>query len=238
MMPSTSLERLAAGIVRAQEHWYSRAGDRENAPAFTIAIAREAGALGTSVARAVSERLGWPVYDKELVERIAQDMGLRPALVESVDERRRSWLLEAVEGFTSAPSPSELTYVRRLVQTLLSLGAHGECIIVGRGATLVLPQETTLRVRLVGEPEDRIEATRKRLSLSRGEAQRWVEETDRERVRFGKEHFQKDLRDAALYDLVLNSSRWSIAECADFIIAALRNLQRKASRIERQAVTA
>jgi cytidylate kinase len=234
MTPTTSLERLTEGIARAQEHWFSRAsrgaGSRETARAFTIALAREAGAPGTSVARAVGERLHWPVYDQELVERIAHDMGLRPALLQSVDERSRSWLLEAVEGFSSAPGASENAYVHHLVQTLLSLGTHGECVIVGRGAALVLPRETTLRVRLVGDLEDRIEATQKRLNLSRTEAQRWVEETSRERVRFIKDHFRKDPRDPVHFDLVLNSSRWSVTECADLIVDALRRLERHEGR--------
>src|SRR5262249_39523245 len=103
MIPSISLERLTEGIARAQEHWFGRAGRQGTVPAFTIALHREAGAPGTSVARTIGEKLRWPVYDQELVERIANDMGLRPALVESVDERSRSWLLEAMEGFTSAP---------------------------------------------------------------------------------------------------------------------------------------
>jgi cytidylate kinase len=229
MTPTTSLERVTEGITRAQAHWYARAR-RAATPAFTIALAREAGAPGTSVANALGERLHWPVYDQELVERIAQDMGLRPALLQSVDERSRSWLLEAVEGFSSAPGASENAYAHYLVQTLLSLGAHGECVIVGRGAALVLPRETTLRVRLVADLKDRIEATQKRLNLSRAEAQRWIEETSRERVRFVQDHFFKDPRDPVHFDLVLNSSRWSVAECADLIVDALRRLERHESR--------
>jgi cytidylate kinase len=237
MTHSTSLEQLTAGIARAQEHWHGRAGQRGagHETAFTIALHREAGAPGTSVAHTVGERLHWPVYDQELVERIANDMGLRPALVASVDERRRSWLLDAVQGFMSAPGASESAYAHRLVQTLLSLGAHGHCVIVGRGSAFVLPQESTLRVRVVGNEKDRIEATRRRLGLSLAEAQRWVEETERERVRYNKDFFLKDLRNPVHYDLVLNTSRWSVAQCAEIIVDALRQLERAAVHGERLA---
>jgi cytidylate kinase len=237
----TSLEQLTHGIVRAQEHWHSRAEERQagraTAAPFTIALHREAGAQGASVAHAVGDRLHWPVYDQELVERIANDMGLRPALVESVDERSRSWLLEAMEGFTLAPGASENAYVHHLLQTILSLGAHGHCLIVGRGAAFVLPQQTTLRVRLVGEEKDRIESIHKRLNLTLAEARRWVEETDRDRLRFNKDHFRKDPREPVHYDLVLNTSRWPVGECADLIVDSLKRLERCAARAEQHGGT-
>jgi cytidylate kinase len=194
-------------------------------PAFTIALSREAGANGSLVARAVGERLGWAVYDRELVQQIAADLGVRTDLLESLDEKHRSWLLERLESFTSAPAVSESGYVRHLLETLLSLSAHGGCVIVGRGAVQVLPSPTTLRVRMVGPVEDRVKAVCQRLGLAAEEAKRWVERTDSERVRFVKDHFRKDPTDPRGYDLILNSSRFSVPECADLIIEALRRLQ-------------
>ena len=177
----------------------------------------------------VGARLGWPVYDHELLERIAREMGLRVRLLESVDERRQSWLRECIEAFASAPVEgryvSEGAFVRHLVETVLSLGAHGECVIVGRGAAQLLAPQTTLRVRLVGARADRIAAVSRHFGLTPKEAERRVQEIEQERVRFVRDHFQKDPADLANYDLILNSSRWSVAECAELIIQALHALQ-------------
>ena len=41
------------------------------------------------------------MYDRELVERIAQDMKLRPHLLEAMDEKKVGWLREFMESFTS-----------------------------------------------------------------------------------------------------------------------------------------
>jgi cytidylate kinase len=196
-----------------------------SSPAYTIALSREAGANGSLVARAVGKRLGWLVYDRELVQHIAADLGVRASLVESVDEKHRNWPQEWLESFSSAPAVSESAYARNLLETLLSLGAHGECVIVGRGAAQVLPTATALRVRLVGPVEDRIKAVCQRFGVPHEEAKRWVERTDGERARFVKDHFQKDSTDPRGYDLVLNSSRFSVPECADLIIEALHRLQ-------------
>jgi cytidylate kinase len=226
-------ERRLEALTKILQHWETRCkaeasqlGDAgEIDRPFTIALSRESGALGTSTARAVGARLGWTVYDHELVELIAQDMKLRTNLLESVDERGVSWFQQCVESFASASSVSGGAYLRQLTETLLSLSAHGECVIVGRGAAQILPPERTLRVRLVAPVEWRIAAVSKKLGISRDEAARQVEKIDRERVRFVNDYFHKEATDPRQYDLVLNSSRYAIGECADLIVEGLRRLQ-------------
>src|SRR5437868_9081240 len=100
--PTSLLRHQAEMLELAERQWESRRQGKVAKKGFTIALAREAGTPGTSVAGEVGTRLSWPVYDHQLLERIAQEMGLRTQLLESVDERRRSWLLETVEGFISA----------------------------------------------------------------------------------------------------------------------------------------
>jgi len=229
---------LSQLVERACRDWESRrraAGqDHPPAPAQTLAVAlsREAGVLGTSVATEVGRLLGWQVYDHELLRQIAHDMGARAALLESVDEKRQSWLLEAVQAFLSAPAKSatvpwvsESAFVRRLVETVLALGAHGGCVIVGRGAPFILPAETTLRVRLVAPAADRVAALSRKLGISEQEAARKVRTTDRERTDFVQDHFLKDPADPRNYDLVLNAARLSVGDCAGLVVEALRRLE-------------
>jgi cytidylate kinase len=221
---------MAEGLERARRHWKTRMTEgavdiAPAAPAYTITLSREAGAGGSLVARSVGVRLGWPVYDHELLQRIAQEMGHRATLLESVDERQVSWLRSFLESFSSARAVSDSGFVRHLVEVILALGAQGECILVGRGAGQILPPETTLRVRLVGPVRERIAAVSRRRGISREEAARYVETTDRERVRFVADHFHKDATDPRNYDLVLNSSRLALLECTNLIVETLRRLQ-------------
>jgi cytidylate kinase len=201
-------------------------------PAFTIALEREAGTGGTAVAKAIGDRLGWLVYDQELLERIAQEMGVRTALLKSVDERIQSWLLETVEAFLSFPAKSEWDplvsesgYIRQLITTVLALGQHGECVIVGRGAAFILPAKTTLRVRLVAPVAERIALLSRQRGLSRQEATREVRKLDRERTTFIRNTFLKDPSDPLHYDQILNAARFSVEGCAEAIIGALRSRQ-------------
>ncbi len=205
--------------------------------AFTVALSREFGTQGTAVAREVGSLLGWHVYDHELLEWIAQEMGLRTALLESVDDPAQSRLLESVEAFRSAPLKSEWSplvsegaYFHQLVETVLALGIHGECVIVGRGAGFILPPATTLRVRLVGPVRERIAALSRKLGITERDAARRVRNIDRERTDFVQDHFGKAPVDPRNYDLVLNTSRLSVAESAELIVEALHRLQASLTR--------
>jgi len=221
--------RLTEALARAHQHWSTQhelAENREGVP-FTIAISRQAGTFGAAVAHEVGARLSWPVYDRELLQRIADDIGVHRKLLESVDERQISWWSECIGQLLSVPDVNQTVYFRRLVETLLSLGSHGECVIVGRGATKVLPLASTLRVRLVAPLEHRILAVQKEHGITREAAAARVATTDRERDRFVTSHFQINPGDPANYDLVLNVERFSGSVCADLILAALANLRKR-----------
>jgi cytidylate kinase len=231
-------ERSSEAILKAVEHWYSRrqatAGDRSAGTAFSIAISREAGARGTSVAQAIGRCLGWQVYDQELLQMIARELGLRDNLLKSVDEHHISWLREVAAGFASAPVVSESAYVQQLIETVLSLGTHGECVIVGRGATFMLPRDRTLRLRLIAPLAQRIEIMAQDFNLTRREAEERVRKLDHNRRAFIQEYFSKDLNDPVHYDLVLNVANFSVEECAELAIAALHQLQKR--KVERPHV--
>ena len=52
-----------------------------------LIISREKGAGGNAVAKLVGRRLGWQVFDNEIVDEIAQKAHVRRQLIESLDER-------------------------------------------------------------------------------------------------------------------------------------------------------
>lgn len=228
-------EHFAEGLLKAHQHWnavHLAESDRHEGPAFTIALSRESGTFGAAIAREVGNRLGWPVYDKELVQHIADDMGVHSTLLESVDERQDNWLSDCLAGFAATPPVSTTGYLHRLLETLLSLGRHGNCVIVGRGATKVLPLATTLRVRVVAPLEQRIQAVQRERNITHKEAAARVETTDRERNRFVASHFGIDPADPANYDLVLNTARYAPGECADIILAALESLRKQTALVK------
>jgi len=198
-------------------------------PALTISISREAGAGGISISREVGRRLSWPVYDKELLKKLADDLNVDVSYVEDYDERRGSWLVDTIKALSTTASVSEVAYFHRLVRILQALGLRGECIVVGRGSNFILPQERTLRVRIVASRDDRIAYLAREWKLTNTEAAHYVDTKDRDRHKFIKDHFHKEPDDPLNCDLIINRSRFTIDETVELIIEALRRMQARKS---------
>ncbi|MBI3863801.1 MAG: cytidylate kinase-like family protein [Planctomycetia bacterium] len=220
-------DRVSEALVRAAGHHdaaihrsASEIAARDSRP-FAVAISRETGTRGPAVARAVAGRLGWQVYDHELLELVARELHVGVELLENVDEHHITWLQECVEAFAAVPAVREQKYVRRMIEVMLTLAARGRCVIVGRGSPFVLPPATTLRVRLSAPREDRITVIADELKLSRYDAARHVDRTDRERKQFVRLHFLHDPADPHHYDLSVNTSQFAVDDCASLIVDAL-----------------
>ncbi len=231
----SSAARLAEALKRARRHWQREIAQEPwpelppsaPPPVFTIALSREAGTHAEQVAARLAERLGWTVYDRQIIEHIAREADVRAELIESLDERPANWLREVVEGFFQIDAPETEEYVEYLVKTLTSLAAHGECVILGRGAAMLLPPERTVSVRLVAPMNYRVAAVQERKGCSADEAREWIEKTDRERREFVRDFFHKDPVQAENYTMVLNVARQTIDDCVELIVAALERLKQR-----------
>lgn len=201
-------------------------------PPWCITISREVGALGNTVGTAIGKRLNWPVYDREILEKIGEEMQRSPRHLETVDERPFNWLEECLSGFLNQYHVSADAYIKFLICTVRGLGTVGNCVIVGRGANYILPAATTLRVRLIASMEDRVKAIIRLHGLSERDAATWMEKTERQRLGFVKHYFGKDSTDPHHYDLVLNMSRLTVDEAADLIIQMLKRFEERGSATE------
>jgi cytidylate kinase len=222
-----------------RRHWHQsplqQHPRREPPPSqrMVVAISREAGTPGKEIADAIGERLDWPVYDREILDMIARESGLRGDLLAAFDEHDAHWLVEALASFGQNPAVNSTKFVHHLVRVLGALAARGRCVIVGRGAVAFLPPETTLRVLLVADLDDRVRRFVRENQLTEKEARRAVQQIDQSRSQFVAAHFHRDVGDAHNFDVVLNASRLDIAACAVVAVEALQTLR---SRVERGEV--
>src|SRR5262245_10747398 len=134
-MPLTrSLDALSSLYGRLEADLKGPDASAESAPpAITIAFSREAGSGGAAIAQEVGRLLGWPVYDNDLLKRIADEKGLSARMLEHLDERYVSWLEQAIGSFSKG-GPLDGRYLNGLLRVLATLSKDGKCVIVGRGA--------------------------------------------------------------------------------------------------------
>jgi cytidylate kinase len=204
-------------------------GDRRARPAapagVALAISREAGARGETIARRVGKRLGWQVYAQELLEFLCANDVARQSVLTDVPLAAADWVaaqLERVRRDRGIDPAAEGGDMPRLI---LSIAARGQAILVGRGAGYYLPRETSLHVRVVAPLADRVAHMADWLRLTREQAAEQVRVRDERRAEFLLRHFGRRSTDPYDFDLVLNSGLLGEETCADIILAALNGKQ-------------
>jgi cytidylate kinase len=190
-----------------------------------IAISREVGALGNTVATAVAARLGLSAYDKLILEKVSEEMRLPASKLQHLDERGSNWIEEAIASLLLSKPVNPGSYIKYLVGAIRGLGEIGGGVFVGRGSNFILPPGTTLRVRLIGDLEDRVKVIMKRNGLDEKEARTWITRTERERTEFIRQTFDIEVTDPHHYDMILNSSRLSAEECVELIVTQFTRLE-------------
>jgi cytidylate kinase len=120
-------------------------------------------------------------------------------------------------------------YIHRLYHLLLLAAYRGNVVIVGRGARFILPRERGFSVRILAPLEFRVEQVLLQRGLSAKEARKVVEQSDREREAFVKEHFHHKASDPHQYDLVINVEKLDQEDAADLIVDAARSWMKTSS---------
>jgi hypothetical protein len=189
---------------------------------LTVAVSREAGARGSSIARRAGEKLGWQIYTQDVLEHIALEEPFRQEVLANLTAPAAGWVEEQLRRLGSPEKSSGGPSFRELAHMLLALAAQGEVILIGRGAGFLLPTHSTLHVRLLAPLADRIAYMSQWLRLTTEEAAEQVRLRDDRRNRFIETHFHCPAREPYHYDLLLNSSLLGEELCADLIVQAAR----------------
>lgn len=188
-----------------------------------ITISREMGSGGRPIAYLVEKRLRspWKVFHKEIVDELANKTSLEKELIKEVDENNMPMIEEIIADVFGKRYLTFSNYHKHLVKLLSTIGNRGHAIIVGRGAHYLFPH--ALKVRIICEYQQRIAWEMEYEGLSKTEAIKRLEESDKKRAEFEKNLFNHDWKKAHHFDLVIRTgSNLSIVDAADIIILAAK----------------
>lgn len=186
-----------------------------------ITLSREPGSGGTFVATAVAEKLGLELFHGKLINAMAENTDTSDRLIRTLDEKGISMLEDWVAAAISDRYLWPDEFSRTLMKVIGTIGRHGKAIIVGRGANFVLPPENRFRVRIIAPLEKRVNCVAETYNISKKEAKMRVLRTESDRRAFIRKYFNSDLRDAANYDMVLNTGTLSIEKAAEIVCHAV-----------------
>lgn len=190
-----------------------------------INVGRQFGSGGKSIALALGEKLGIPVYDNELIEKAAEDSGFSPDLFKKSDERKHLISIGSIFSFnrfgnsthSSGITESDLFNIQS--ETIRGIASKGSAIFVGRVSDYVLRDFECLDVFITAPLEDRIVRIMERRGLNREEAGKEIRRHDKARKEYYDFFsFGDNWGVASNYDLCVDSSLLGIEATADYII--------------------
>lgn len=200
------------------------AGDGPNAGprGLVVAVSREAGARGTTLARKVGELLGWQVFDQDALDYLQMNDAGRDQLLAEVPAAAVAWADAHLARLRRVGRLDADADTAALYRLLFAVAARGDAVIVGRAAGHVLPVASTLHVRVVAPVETRVGYLAQTLRLTRDEAAAEVARRDERRAEVVSRTVFKDAADPAGYDLVVNPARLGLEAAAQLVGWAVR----------------
>lgn len=192
---------------------------------FVLTIGRQLGSGGRSVAKIVAAHYGINVYDKKLIDMVAEESGLSKTFFEQADEHvSRSFLhfLFAGRGTDSHHADSPLSndaLFRMQSDVIRQLAARESCIILGRCADYILRDDPDLiSVYFTADMADRAQRYARHDGTTTDEARAIIAKGDRQRDDYYGYYTNRRWGDAANYQFCMNTSVLGIEATAQVLI--------------------
>lgn len=201
-----------------------------------ITVSRQFGSLGDEIAANVAEWLHLRLVDQDIINEVAQRLGVQPDHVSRRDERdapnlvadlvrtmRRLYPATIVPQMESE-EVDEAAFLQVIRQVIWEVARSGNAVLVGRGAPFILDSHPEVLHVLVVAPQNvRAERVMGLEGLNHDQALRRIKEADDSRARYVRHFYRANWLDVSHYDLTVNTGHFSELRAADLISAAVES---------------
>lgn len=188
-----------------------------------ITISREFGSGGRTVGKEVAACLGIPCYDRELIEKVAEETGYAREFVEEESEYAPSandlaymFLAREFDGLSNA----DRIWIeqRKIIEKLAN---DGPCVIVGRCADYILKDRSDcLHVFVYADKTFRAERIVKQYGETGVEPRKRLQEKDKKRKLNYKYFTDREWGKRENYHLSIDSGFFGIEKAVSIIVDA------------------
>lgn len=191
---------------------------------ITITISRQFGSNGREIGRKLAEYLDIGYYNKEIMERIAKDMGVSSDFFNEDNQNEDGLYSVSNRKLMRFASIAELSVnsevFERATELIRGIAQRESSVIVGRCADYILKDEpNTISVFCFSDIEERIRFSIKEYNVPVKQAKKIVQDKDLKRSRFYEFHTNQKWGDAKNYTLLINTSKMSTDEVVETIAA-------------------
>ena len=183
-----------------------------------IAISREFGSEGHEIARIIAEDLGLKLYDRSMLDEMADNMGIKVEVLEKHDEKPRNFFLTRTVGkYTNSMeeivADMQFDFIKEKAESGESF------VIVGRCAETVLQgREGLISIFILGDTEQKIMRIEEKYHLSKQDAILKIKRHDKHRKQYHNRHSSGRWGDSRYYDICINDSKLGVDKTTEVLM--------------------
>ncbi|MEN6356771.1 MAG: cytidylate kinase-like family protein [Armatimonadota bacterium] len=185
-----------------------------------ITISRGMGSGARIIAGKLAHDLGWSLWDKELLDAMAQDASVSRRVVEEFDEHTMSEIELLTRAALGDGEAGGFIYVKHLAHAVLAIAKLGNAVILGRGANFLLPK--ALNIRIDASYDRRIANMMTYEDLTREQAEAKIRQSDKDREHFLIKAFGREKVESVHYDLTIFMDEFTNDDAVEIIKAAIK----------------
>ena len=200
-----------------------------------ITVSRMYGSGGSEVAERIAHALGWQLLDNAFVDEVAARLGTPAAEIEAREERVPSLAQrlaatlalgapEILPGPADAAlPPSEERLIEVTERIIMEAASRGHSVLVGRGAQSVLAsRQDVIHVFCYAPRPALVARAARRLAVSEKEAEKVVDDTNRQREQYVRTYWKRSWRAYENYHLCLNTDWLGVDGAASIVVRLAR----------------
>lgn len=190
---------------------------------YIITISRQFGSLGRNIAKLLARELDINYYDRDLLEKAAENMGISVPTLSSYDESFGGVFAKMLYPMGVGPISLNKKLYEFQKSLILDLAATESCVIVGRCADYILKDHPNcLNIFIYAPYEQRLINCVNDLNLPDSEARKMILGVDKARSAYHKYFTDTDIDYIDNRQLCIDSSLLSIEDTLDILKAIVK----------------
>ena len=195
-----------------------------------VTISREFGSGGREIGKRLADELNYAYYDKEIITAIAKETGMTEEYINNISEKGLyPYAFQFAKSFTAYPTfQSNQTEVLVAQQKILKeIAKKGNCIIVGRGANVILSEYNPMNIFVYADMESKIDRCIQKADenekLNNKELEKKIKQIDKNRKNFHSVISNIEWGEKSNYHLCINTSNIEIKKIIPSIANYIEN---------------
>lgn len=182
-----------------------------------VTISREFGSGGREVGKRLADELGFRYYDREIIDEIAKETGMSKEYIQNISEKGiYPYPFQFAKSFTSYSGVQSNQTEILVAQTkvIKEIAEKGNCIIVGRGANVILKDYNAMNIFVYANMESKINRCREKAKEDEKNTDKEMEKKiiaiDKARKNYHKIISDLEWGDKRNYNLCINTTNIEI----------------------------